>query len=125
MSANPIYFDPKTKMAYYSIQMNPVTIKTMFDHKRSIHCSLLRKKLNKYQSFDENGLVITVEKGMTEGKSIQVNINNKSCQVDAALTRLSHSQKGFVQPVKSIAPAPLTYTLQITKLSLPLSTLAA
>lgn len=125
VSASPIHFDPKTKTACYSVQMDPVTIKTMFDHKRSIHCSLLRKKLNKYQSFDENGLVITLEKGMTEGKPIQVNIKNKSCQVHAALTRLPYLQNEFVQPVKSIAPTPLTYTLQITQLSLPLSTLAA
>ncbi|KAI7906885.1 uncharacterized protein BX663DRAFT_557524 [Cokeromyces recurvatus] len=160
-TACPIRFDSKTKRAYYSIKMDPVKIKTMFDHRRSIHCSLLRKKMNnnnnnKYQAFNgEDSFVITVEKGMKEGKTIEFEIENKTCQVHAALTRLPplsttttminsshhHSSANELQqnnkqklkfenelypqqPIKSMAPAPLTYTLQITELSLPLSTIA-
>jgi hypothetical protein len=138
----PIRFDSKTKKAYYSILMDPVKIKTMFDHRRPVHCSLLRKKTSsRYQSFNENGFIITVEKGMEEGKTLELDIKNDSCQVHAALTRLpsdSHLNQPLCdgnqplkkemlqpQPIKSMAPPPLTYTLQVTELSLPLSTLAA
>ncbi|KAI9486496.1 MAG: hypothetical protein EXX96DRAFT_516570 [Benjaminiella poitrasii] len=138
--AHPTRFDCKTKKAYYSITMDPVKVKTMFDHRRSIHCSLLRKKCNKYQTFNngEDSFVITVEKGMEEGKTVELNIENKSCQVHATLTRLpiiSHPNDELLQelkkefkssphPIKSMAPDPLTYTLQITELTLPLSTIA-
>ncbi|KAI8063715.1 uncharacterized protein B0P05DRAFT_555400 [Gilbertella persicaria] len=141
VSAKPLRFDPKTKKTYYSILMDPVKIKTMFDHRRSVHCSLLKKnKTTKFQSFNEKGFIITVEKGMQEGKTLELNIKNEACQVHAALTRLPSSsvntndqalcgkqeiKKEIVQPIKSMAPAPLLYTLQITELSLPLSTIAA
>jgi hypothetical protein len=118
--------------------MDPVKIKTMFDHRRPVHCSLLRKKTSsRYQSFNGNGFIITVEKGMEEGKTLELDIKNDSCQVHAALTRLPSDilqplcdqslKKEMLQPqpIQSMAPAPLTYTLQITELSLPLSTLAA
>lgn len=124
--------------------MDPVKIKTMFDHRRPVHCSLLRKKTSsRYQSFNEKGFIITVEKGMEEGKTLELDIQNDSCQVHAALTRLPTDNHLFTgnqplcdgqplkkemlqpQPIKSMAPTPLTYTLQITELSLPLSTLAA
>jgi hypothetical protein len=133
--------------------MDPVRIKTMFDHRRPIHCSLLRKNSNnnhksassqlqenkmKYQSYNEKGFIITVEKGMVEGKTIQLDVKNELCQVHASLTRLSptadihrqHDTKEETtisknsQPIRSMAPPPLTYTLQITELSLPLSTIA-
>ncbi|OBZ87322.1 hypothetical protein A0J61_04627 [Choanephora cucurbitarum] len=138
-SAKPIRFDSRTKKAYYSILMDPVKIKTMFDHRRSVHCSLLRKnKTTKYQSFNEKGFIITVEKGMQEGKTVELDIKNDACQVHAALTRLPSSvntndpvscgkqqtKLENVQPIKSMAPTPLLYTLQITELSLPLSTIA-
>ncbi|GAA5805809.1 hypothetical protein HPULCUR_011335 [Helicostylum pulchrum] len=138
--AKPIRFDSRTKMAYYSIVMDPVKIKTMFDHRRPIHCSLLRKnhtKLSlseiKYQSYSEKGFIINIEKGMEEGKSLQLNVKNELCQVHASLTRLASpvliqqtilNDKKLPQPIKSMAPPPLTYTLQITQLSLPLSTIA-
>jgi len=125
--------------------MDPVKVKTMFDHRRSIHCSLLRKKTSKFQSYNQNGFIITVEKGMEEGKTLELDINNEACQVHAALTRLPSSVSPVntvlesplcdgqalkketlqPQPIKTMAPLPLTYTLQITELSLPLSTLAA
>lgn len=130
--AQPIRFDPVSKMAYYSIMMDPVKIKTMFDHKRPIHCSLLRKNNSDYGS--KNAFVITVEKGMKEGKTIQMDIKNDLCQVQAELTRLPtpppspelQKQDYFkTDSISSLAPAPLTYTLQITELCLPLSTIAA
>ncbi|KAK4510953.1 uncharacterized protein ATC70_000062 [Mucor velutinosus] len=145
VSAKPIGFDAKSKRAYYSVLMDPVKVKTMFDHRRPIHCSLLRKKTSKFQSYSQNGFIITVEKGMEEGKTLELDINNEACQVHAALTRLPSSvspinttleaslcngqalkkQSLQLPPIKTMAPQPLTYTLQITELSLPLSTLAA
>lgn len=145
VSAKPVGFDAKSKKAYYSVLMDPVKIKTMFDHRRPIHCSLLRKKTSKFQSYSQNGFIITVEKGMEEGKTLELDINNEACQVHAALTRLPSSVSPVnttlesplcdgqalkkeslqSQPIKTMAPLPLTYTLQITELSLPLSTLAA
>lgn len=132
--------------------MDPVKIKTMFDHRRPIHCSLLRKNSNhskskvsqqqqqtniKYQSYSEKGFIITVEKGMQEGKTVQLDVKNELCQVHASLTRLPsavefhqhHTKEETAlskspQPIKSMAPPPLLYTLQITELSLPLSTIA-
>lgn len=121
--------------------MDPVKIKTMFDHRRPIHCSLLRKNFTKkssnikYQSYSEKGFIITVEKGMQEGKTLQLDVKNELCQVHASLTRLPsaanihhHSKEDSPlkdpQPIKSMAPSPLTYTLQITELCLPLSTIA-
>lgn len=123
--------------------MDPVKIKTMFDHRRPIHCSLLRKSNSikkpaniKYQSYSEKGFIITVEKGMQEGKTLQLDVKNELCQVHASLTRLSsvannnqHTKQEQsllkdLQPIKSMAPSPLTYTLQITELCLPLSTIA-
>ena len=127
--------------------MDPVKVKTMFDHRRPIHCSLLRKKTAKFQSYNQNGFIITVEKGMEEGKTLELDIKNEACQVHAALTRLPSAsavnntlesslcdgqalKKEILrptqpQPIKTMAPTPLTYTLQITELSLPLSTIAA
>lgn len=121
--------------------MDPVKIKTMFDHRRPIHCSLLRKNSIKksanirYQSYSEKGFIITVEKGMQEGKTLQLDVKNELCQVHASLTRLPsgvnnihHTKEDSLlkdpQPIKSMAPSPLTYTLQITELCLPLSTIA-
>lgn len=114
----------------------------MFDHRRPIHCSLLRKcntkKSNniRYQSYSEKGFIITVEKGMQEGKTLQLDVKNELCQVHASLTRFpsaanthhQHTKENTLlknsQPIKSMAPSPLTYTLQITELCLPLSTIA-
>ncbi|KAG1440978.1 hypothetical protein G6F56_011685 [Rhizopus delemar] len=104
--------------------MDPVKIKSMFDRKRPIHCSLLRKN-----SQDQHEFVITVQKGMTEGKRIELNVENDLCKVKADLVRLPTPPK-YVHPhlkvdsVTSLAPSPFTYTLQITELSLPLSTIA-
>lgn len=121
--------------------MDPIKIKTMFDHRRPIHCSLLKKNRTKvapsqikYQSYSEKGFIINIEKGMEEGKTLELNVQNELCQVNALLTRLAspvliqqteqETLKMDSQPIKSMAPSPLTYTLQITELSLPLSTLA-
>ncbi|KAI8646990.1 hypothetical protein BD408DRAFT_409015 [Parasitella parasitica] len=139
--AKPTRFDTTTKKAYYSILMDPVKVKTMFDHRRPIHCSLLRKRTPRFQSYNQNGFIITVEKGMGEGKTLQLDVKNEVCQVHAALTRLPSSfsttldsslrddqaQKQEILPAttKIMAPLPLIYTLQITELSLPLSTIAA
>lgn len=153
--AKPIRFDSKTKKAHYSVNMDPVKIKTMFDHRRPIHCSLLRKNSEsaigrhrkevasptstQYQSYCDKAFIINVEKGMEEGKTLQLDVKNELCQVNASLTRLptspvvvteggynSQGQTKFdPPPIKSMAPPPLTYTLQITELSLPLSTIAA
>lgn len=79
---------------------------------------------------------------MEEGKTLELDVKNDVCQVNASLTRLptispvvvaesgynNHNQgqtKLDSPPIKSMAPPPLTYTLQITELSLPLSTIAA
>ncbi|KAG0744998.1 hypothetical protein G6F57_002792 [Rhizopus arrhizus] len=135
IKAQPIRFDTFTKKAYFSIFMDPVNIKTMFDHNRLIHCALTKKDDESYAT--NNKFVITVEKGMTEGRTIQVDVQNELCQVQAELTRLptpppspqlDEKENYFKQPldlVTPLAPAPLTYTLQITELCLPLSTIAA
>lgn len=142
--------------------MDPVKIKTMFDHRRPIHCSLLRKNSDsaigrhrkeqavaaatsptsstQYQSYCDKAFIINVEKGMEEGKTLELDVKNEVCQVNASLTRLpttspvvvaesGYNNQGQTKldspPIKSMAPPPLTYTLQITELSLPLSTIAA
>lgn len=72
---------------------------------------------------------------MQEGKTLQLDVKNELCQVHASLSRLPsgvnnihHTKEDSLlkdpQPIKSMAPSPLTYTLQITELCLPLSTIA-
>ncbi|CEP12530.1 hypothetical protein [Parasitella parasitica] len=141
VDARPTRFDTTTKKAYYSVLMDPVKVKTMFDHRRLIHCSLLRKKSPRVQLYNENGFIITVEKGMREGRTQQLYIKNNVCQVHALLTRLPSyvnstldlplhdygalKPENLQLPAKIMAPLPLVYTLQITELSLPLTTIAA
>ncbi len=129
MNAQPERFDTVNKKAYYSIQMDPVKIKTMFE-KRQIHCSLLRKNNEDYDT--KNKFTITVQKGMEEGRRIEMDVKNESCQVQAQLTRLPHPTRPLIQQdpkqphtLTPLAPSPFIYTLQLTELCLPLSTLAA
>ncbi|ORZ09503.1 hypothetical protein BCR42DRAFT_423543 [Absidia repens] len=107
--ARPLQFDPITKTVQYSIPMDPITINTMYDHRRNIQCSLLRKQhkldsvvstTKKINYLSQHGFTIPVEKGMTEGKTVQI-------------SKLS------------LAPIPLSYSLQVTSMRLPLSTIAA
>ncbi|EIE89775.1 hypothetical protein G6F46_006424 [Rhizopus delemar] len=127
VNAEPQRFDTVTKKAYYSIQMDPVKIKSMFE-KRQIHCSLLRKNSEDYDT--KNKFTIHVQKGMEAGKRIEIDVKNESCQVQAQLTRLPHPTRSLIQhdpkqPLIPLAPSPFIYTLQLTELCLPLSTLAA
>ncbi|RCI04548.1 hypothetical protein CU098_013083 [Rhizopus stolonifer] len=134
IKAQPIRFDAVKKQAYFSILMDPVNIKTMFDHNRPVHCSLIRKDDPEFDTKSE--FIMTVEKGMAEGKKIQMDVQNELCKVQAELTRLptpppspqldqqAHYFKQPIDLVTPLAPAPLAYTLQITELCLPLSTLA-
>ncbi|KAI8882239.1 hypothetical protein K501DRAFT_334163 [Backusella circina FSU 941] len=143
------YFDRLTKKAYYSISMDPIKINTMFEHTRPIHVSLLRKanlptktadglKPRKIQPYcSQDSFVITVQKGMVEGSTVEQSIKSQRCEVNAALTRTPSSpppvrltsaktlnHAGKQQKPIPIAPVPITYTLQITELSIPLSTIA-
>ncbi|KAG0174700.1 hypothetical protein DFQ28_007573 [Apophysomyces sp. BC1034] len=142
-TAQPLRFDPKTKQVYYSVPMNPVEIRAMFDHGRQIHCSLLRRKTaavaaaakasqttvptKKPKYLIHDGFSIKFEKGMIEGETVQVSIKSQLCQVEAALTRLAQLPSPEQDSKKKLclAPQPLTYTLQLTEMRLPLSTIAA
>lgn len=129
--------------------MDPVKINTMFEHARPIHISLLRKanlpakttdalKPRKIQPYcSQDSFVITVQKGMAEGLTVEQSIKSQRCEVNAALTRAPSSPPpvrfastkalnhgGKLQKSMPIAPVPITYTLQITELSIPLSTIA-
>ncbi|KAI8393945.1 uncharacterized protein BYT42DRAFT_591477 [Radiomyces spectabilis] len=120
-------FDPKEKTVTYSIPMDPIHINTMFDHRRQIHCSLMRRVAMEPNYLMRDGFTLTVEKGMTEGKTVQLNIKGALCEVDAAITRLKSSAIQQIHDKKSplsLAPTPLTYALQVTQMRLPLSTIA-
>ncbi|KAI8142243.1 hypothetical protein BJV82DRAFT_616090 [Fennellomyces sp. T-0311] len=116
-TATATHFDTQTKKVTFNITMQqPVEIKTMFDHRRQIHCSLLRR--NQYCE----DFVFTVEKGMEEGSTVNVSGQGAAlCQINAALTRLVKTTPNK----KAIAPSPFRYSLQLTQLEIPLSTIAA
>lgn len=104
----------------------PIQIKTMFDHRRQIQCSLLRR--NQYRE----DFVFTVEKGISEGATIPVAASGADlCKVNGALTRVSpinHSSNddnGAYDKKRLLAPSPLVYSLQLTQMQIPLSTIAA
>ncbi|KAI8343922.1 hypothetical protein BC941DRAFT_407332 [Chlamydoabsidia padenii] len=131
--AQPQQFDPITKTVQYTIPMDPITINTMYDHRRNIHCSLLRKQpmiehaastTKKINYLSQHGFTIPLEKGMTEGKTVQISVDNALCQLDASLTRLE-SPNSKADKKLSLAPVPLSYSLQVTSMRLPLSTIAA
>ncbi|KAI7871857.1 hypothetical protein BDF14DRAFT_1718364 [Spinellus fusiger] len=121
--ALPYRFDTKTKTISYSVPMDPVHINTMFDHRRQIHCSLLqstpKSKCNLIEDFS-----ITIEKGMVEGNAENIDIPGKLCRFEASLTRLATPPREENDSKKLLlAPPPLTYTIQVTQMHLPLSTL--
>jgi hypothetical protein len=115
--------------------MDPITINSMYDHRRNIHCSLLRKQpkfedaastTKKINYLSQHGFTIPLEKGITEGKTVQISVDNALCQLDASLTRMVPPTATTNTDKKlSLAPVPLSYTLQVTSMRLPLSTIAA
>ncbi|CDS02885.1 hypothetical protein LRAMOSA00287 [Lichtheimia ramosa] len=125
-NATATHFDTKTRQVTYKIEMEkPIQIKTMFDHRRQIQCSLLRRN-----QFRED-FVFTVEKGISEGATIPVAASGADlCQVNGALTRvspinLSSNDDGAYDKKRLLAPSPLVYSLQLTQMRIPLSTIAA
>lgn len=133
--AQPQLFDPITKTVQYTIPMDPITINSMYDHRRNIHCSLLRKQpkledaastTKKINYLSQHGFTIPLEKGIAEGKTVQISVDNALCQLDASLTRMVPSPATTNTDKKlTLAPVPLSYTLQVTSMRLPLSTIAA
>ncbi|KAI8089400.1 uncharacterized protein BX664DRAFT_332924 [Halteromyces radiatus] len=124
----PARFDPRTKKVFYSVPMDPIRIKTMYDHRREIHCGLSWSCSNNKQRWAYDGLQIIVEEGMKEGITEQVDIQgNGGCELHASLTRLQqqleYQQNDHVLPIEWIAPLPLIYSIQVDELSLPLSKL--
>ncbi|KAL0086605.1 hypothetical protein F4703DRAFT_1847768 [Phycomyces blakesleeanus] len=135
--AIPTRFDPKSKMVYYSVPMDPIEIHAMFDHRRQIPCFVFCKESSQGQpisdSANQDDFNITVEQGMVEGKTVEVDVKGKLCQIHAALTRVptplssptiekTNQETMDVQP---IAPSPLTYIVKVTEMCLPLSHLSA
>ena len=98
--------------------MEPVKIKTMYDHNRPVHLSLLRKAVSSQPYCSQDSFIIQVQKGMIEGEPLLLHVKNQLCQVHAYLTRLPRQRN------EPLGPTPLIYTLQITELSIPLSTIA-
>ncbi|CAO3625206.1 unnamed protein product [Cunninghamella echinulata] len=132
VTAKPTRFDPITKTVQYTLPMEPITIKTMYDHRRNIHCSLLRRKSQEdaLKYLPESNFMIPLEKGMAEGQPINISVDGKICHIDACLTRTSnHSSSASLDNNKnkplSLAPVPSLYSLQVTSMRLPLSTIAA
>ncbi|ORZ15092.1 hypothetical protein BCR42DRAFT_376103 [Absidia repens] len=140
--AEPQQFDPVTKTVQYIIPMDPITFNTMYDHRRNIHCSLLRKQhkldnaattTKKINYLSQHGFTIPVESGLSEGKTIQISVDDTLCQLDASLTRIltdkeEHGKNRTTTTTNNkklpLAPLPLSYSLQVTGLRLPLSTIA-
>ncbi|KAG2227581.1 hypothetical protein INT45_002266, partial [Circinella minor] len=118
--ATATHFDTRTKKVTFNVTMQqPVQIKTMFDHKRQIQCSLLRR--NQYCE----DFVFTVEKGMSEGSTVDITAEGAAlCEINAALTRHEKSITSSTNK-KLIAPSPHLYSIQLTQLQIPLSTIAA
>ncbi|KAF7725990.1 hypothetical protein EC973_009136 [Apophysomyces ossiformis] len=138
--AQPLRFDPQTKQVFYSVPMDPIRVNSMYDHGRQIHCSLLRRKpiaakqpnqsttAKKPKYLIRDGFSIKFQKGMNEGETVNISIKSQLCQVQAALTRLAcqlPSHKDDNKKKLLLAPSPLTYTLKVTEMCLPLSTVAA
>lgn len=123
--ATPTRFDARTKEVTYAIAMKPIEIKTMYDHKRQIHCSLLRKSRQSQYQFHEQ-FQFTLDKGLAEDAPVDVAAQGtKMCAVDGTITRLLTHATQIVDDKKRIAPRPIKYALQVTEMRLPLSTLAA
>ncbi|KAI9262223.1 hypothetical protein BDA99DRAFT_510569 [Phascolomyces articulosus] len=118
-TATATHFDTRTKKVTFTISMpRPVQIKTMFDHRRQVQCSLLRR--NQYCE----DFVFTVEKGIIEGSTVDISAEGAAlCEINAAVTRheklINNNNKKFVPP------SPHLYSLQLTQLQIPLSTIAA
>ncbi|KAI8344807.1 hypothetical protein BC941DRAFT_409680 [Chlamydoabsidia padenii] len=143
----PARFDIRTKKVFYSVPMDPIRIKAMYDHQRQIHCALSfashSNNNNKRRTYD--GLQIIVKEGMKEGITEQVDVQgHDGCELHASLTKLQqdqyqqqqhlvpsslyqHSEGGqsiLSSPsVELLAPLPLIYSIQVDELSLPLSKL--
>jgi hypothetical protein len=131
----PARFDIQTKKVFYSVPMDPIRIKAMYDHRRQIHCALSFAS-NKKRTYD--GLQIIVKEGMKEGITEQVDVQgHDGCELHASLTKLQrlpppsiyppsqqphHRQEDQI-PATILAPLPLVYTIQVDELSLPLSKL--
>lgn len=113
-------------MTYTITMPQPVEIKSMFDHPRQIHCSLLRRSSSANYQFLED-FKITVDKGISQGKTVAVAAKGTDlCQIQGALTRIESSSTSTTHDKKQlIAPRPLTYALEVTEMQLPLSTIAA
>ncbi|KAI8064368.1 hypothetical protein BC940DRAFT_306072 [Gongronella butleri] len=122
-------FDPLTKTAEYKVQMTPITIKSMYDHKRLIQCSLLRKH-RLLPVNDHAQLAIPLDKGLEQGKTVHVSIQHSTCQLEAAITRMAAAAAAtspsslLGDQKKQLAPQSLAYSVQITSMRLPLSTIA-
>ncbi|KAI9323626.1 hypothetical protein BX666DRAFT_1888707 [Dichotomocladium elegans] len=124
ISATAVYFDRQTRQVTYQVDMpQPIHIKTMFDHRRQIQCCLLQH--NQYRE----GFVVTVEKGMQQGLPVPITAKSKSsccsgpCSVHGVLIRAHHERQQ--EDKKKLAPSPLVYSLQLSEMQIPLSTLAA
>ncbi|ORX55561.1 hypothetical protein DM01DRAFT_1334956 [Hesseltinella vesiculosa] len=115
-------FDPKTKTAHYKVDMDPVTIRSMYDQRRLIECTLLRKKRLLPISSDDP-ICIPVQKGIDSGETVHVSIRNGACQLEANVTHLTPAPVPLDRKMR-LAPRCLSYSIQITSMSLPLSTIA-
>ncbi|CAO3598497.1 unnamed protein product [Absidia cylindrospora] len=99
----PARFDIRTKKVFYSVPMDPIRIKTMYDHWRQIHCALSwscnndnnnNNHSSKKRHWTYDGLRIVLEEGMKEGITEQIDVQGESgCELHASLTRLQQEQQ--------------------------------
>ncbi|ORZ17637.1 hypothetical protein BCR42DRAFT_412211 [Absidia repens] len=101
----PARFDIRTKKVFYSVPMDPIRIKTMYAHRRQIHCALSWSCNNdngnsnsnsngKKRHWTYDGLQIVLEEGMKEGITEQIDVQGENgCELHASLTRLQQKQQ--------------------------------
>lgn len=105
----PARFDIRTKKVFYSVPMDPIRIKTMYDHRRQIHCALSWScsSNSKERRWTYDGLQIVLEEGMKEGITEQIDVQGKGgCELHASLTRLQQQQQQQRQHKQSYQQLP-------------------
>ncbi|CAO3638765.1 unnamed protein product [Cunninghamella echinulata] len=121
----PARFDIHSKKVFYSVPKNPIRIKSMYDHRQHIHCTLSRTKMNNQFTCCMDGVKIIIEPGMKEGFTKYISANGSWSQLHITLRKLNHLEPLLHQKQQLgwLAPLPLIYTIQVDEIAMPLSKL--
>ncbi|CAO3614534.1 unnamed protein product [Cunninghamella blakesleeana] len=120
----PARFDIYSKKVFYSVPKNPIRIKSMYDHRQHIHCTLSRMMSDEYTS-SMDGVKIIIEPGMKEGWTEYKIANGHWCQINVTLTKLNQKEpvSHQRQQLGWLAPLPFIYSIQVDEVIMPLSKL--